>query len=117
MVAEMTVAQVLLTLAGNTAIFAFLQFLITRHDNKKGQLQKILKKMEKTERDSIRTQMLLLMSDYPEERAELFRLAEYYFKDLHGNWYMTVLFKKYLKENNLPTPAWVPDGDRAEDKI
>jgi len=106
--------EIFAIIMGSTGFFAFLQFLIVRHDNKRGQMARILKQLDKNERDNIRTQMLLLMSDYPEERAELFRLAEYYFKDLHGNWYMTMLFKSYLKENNLPTPEWVPSGNMEE---
>ena len=103
--------EIFAIIMGSTGFFAFVQFMITRHDTKKGQLARILKQLDKNERDNIRTQMLLLMSDYPEERAELFRLAEYYFKVLHGNWYMTMLFKSYLKENKLPTPDWVPSGN------
>ena len=98
--------QILALLIGNTAFISFIQFMIVRHDNRKGQYAKILKQLDKTERDSIRTQMLLLMSDYPEERAELFRLAEYYFTQLHGNWYMTTLFRKYLRDNGIEPPLW-----------
>ena len=103
--------EIFAIIMGSTGFFAFIQFLVQRHDTRRGQLAKILKQLDKNERDSIRTQMLLLMSDYPEERAELFRLAEYYFTHLHGNWYMTTLFKSYLKANKIETPDWVPSGN------
>ena len=107
--------EIFTIILGSTGCFAFVQFLIQRHDTRKGQLAKILKQLDKNERDSIRTQMLLLMSDYPQDRAELFRLAEHYFKDLKGNWYMTTLFKSYLKANKMETPEWVPANMEACD--
>lgn len=108
--------QILALLIGNTALISFIQFMIVRHDNRKGQYAKILKQLDKTEKDSIRTQMLLLMSDYPEERAELFRLAEYYFTHLHGNWYMTTLFRKYLRDNGIDPPPWFAVAIQPEEK-
>lgn len=94
---------------GSGSLLLFAQFLIERRDRKKGQLAKIIKQLDKQERDSCRTQMLLLMKDYPEEKSELFTIAEHYFKDLHGNWYMTTLFKNYLKENDIEPPLWFMD--------
>ena len=52
--------EIFAIIMGSTGFFAFLQFLVQRHDSKKGQMAQILKKLDKNERDSIRTQMLLL---------------------------------------------------------
>lgn len=102
----MIILQIVLTALGSVGFYSFLQFLITRKDNRKDILQKILKKVEKSEKDNCRTQMLVLMSDYPEDRNELFTLAEHYFVDLHGDWYMTTLFRSHLKNNGIEPPVW-----------
>ncbi len=101
---------IFLAFLGNTAVWGFIQYLITRHDNRKGMLAQILKQLHKQEKDICRTQMLQLMSVYPDEKAELFRLAEYYFTQLHGNWYMTTLFRTYLKKNNIMPPIWFTEA-------
>lgn len=63
-------------------------------------------KIKKIERDSVRMQLLVLISDYPEEKQEIMNVAEYYFDRLKGNWYMTSLFSKWLKKNGIDNPAW-----------
>lgn len=98
--------EIVLTILGSVGFYSFLQFLITRKDNRKATLQKILKKLDKAEKDNCRTQMLVLMSDYPEERKEIFTLAEHYFVDLHGDWYMTSLFRNFIRDENLDPPLW-----------
>ena len=109
---------------GTGGILVFVQFLITRHDNKKGLLKQVLdaqnklsdelnqerierkKDMAKSEKDALRTQLLLMMSDYPKEHQEILMLAERYFSELRANWFCSTLFKKYLDEENLPHPDW-----------
>lgn len=105
--------QIIIAIIGNTGLCSLAIFLIQRRDQKKGVLNEIrndvseLKKQSiKQERDSCRTQMMLLMSDYPEEKGELMRLAEHYFKDLNGDWYMTTLFRTHLKECGIAPPVW-----------
>jgi len=100
------VLQIAVTALGSVGFYSFIQFLITRKDNRNEMQKKILKKLDKGERDNCRTQLLLLMSDYPEERKEIFTLAEYYFTTLKGDWYMTSLFKKFLKEMDIDQPVW-----------
>lgn len=105
--------KTLLTCLGSVGLFEFIQFLINRHDNKKGmlgQIWKVIKDLQKrlvkNERDNCRTQMLLLMSDFPEERQELFLLARRYFVELKGDWYATTLFQSHLAQNGIPVPPW-----------
>lgn len=87
-------------------VLAFLQFMITRHDTKKG-IGSTLRKLEK---DGLRTQLLLLILLKPEEKKEILTLGERYFskppKGLDGNWYMTDMFKKWLKEKGHSNPDW-----------
>lgn len=83
-------------------VLAFLQFLITRNDDKQG-IRSALKKLEK---DGLRTQLLLMILLKPEEKKEILTLAQHYFVDLEGNWYMTDIFKKWLKEKGHSNPDW-----------
>lgn len=83
-------------------VLAFLQFLITRNDDKQG-IRSTLKKLEK---DVLRTQLLLMILLKPEEKKEILTLAQHYFVDLEGNWYMTDIFKKWLKEKGHSNPDW-----------
>lgn len=97
-ITKVVVAAVL----GSNALFAFLQFLITRRDTKKNVKGKLLT----LEKDVLRTQLLLLILLKPEEKQEILTIAEHYFKDLKGNWYMTSIFNKWLKEKKIAEPAW-----------
>lgn len=67
--------------------------------------------MVKTEKDNVRTQMLVLMSVYPKEEAELLKLAEHYFADLKGDWYMTSLFNKHCEKYKIAKPDWFNSED------
>lgn len=98
---EMTISIVLAVLASN-AFFAFVQFLITRHDTKKNIKGKLLL----LEKDGLRTQLLLLILIKPEDQHEILTLAEHYFADLKGDWYMTSIFNKWLIASKIAEPEW-----------
>lgn len=109
-----TWAAIFLGFLGSAGFWATVQFLITRWDNKKG-LKKQLKKLEK---DGCRTQLLLLMSDYPDEKQEIMKLAEYYFDVLKGNFYLDSLFSEWLEENKIKKPKWFnPRSEFEEEAI
>lgn len=91
-----------ITAEGAKVLFAWVGKKLGKADA----LTKLSKKMDKLERDSCRTQMLMLMSDYPGQTEEIMRLARHYFEDLSGNWYMTSLFNKWLSDNNIGKPEW-----------
>ena len=97
-----TTATIVLAVIGSNALFAFIQFLITRHDTKKS----IKGKLIVLEKDVLRTQLLLLILLKGEEKQEILTIAEHYFKDLHGDWYMTSIFNKWLKEKDIAEPEW-----------
>lgn len=86
-------------------VLAFLQFLITRNDDRQG-IKKSLKKLEK---DGLRTQLLLLILLKPDEQTEILTLGQRYFvkppEGLGGNWYMTSIFKNWCDEHKLE-PDW-----------
>jgi hypothetical protein len=105
--------QIVLVILGNTGFFALIQTIIQNRKDKKGLLSKILtaldqlkKQMKKQEKDNCRTQLLLLISDYPHETQEIMTLAKYYFDDLDGNWYASSIFRAWLIKNNIPDPIW-----------
>lgn len=100
---------VIVAALSSTALFGFIQFLIARHDKKKGTLAKLEAGMTEARKDSLRTQLLLLIADYPEDKSEIMRLAEHYFKDLKGNFYLSSIFTEWLKKYNITVPGWFQD--------
>lgn len=60
----------------------------------------------KTEKDSVRTQLLVLMSDYPDNQSEIMGVAQHYFVDCKGNWYITSMFNKWLEREQIGKPDW-----------
>lgn len=89
-------------------------FFVDRRDKKKKdddeenkRLNDLEEAMKKNEKDSVRIQLLLLMSNYADEdKHELLTLAEHYFKVLKSNWYMTSKFKRFLKQHDIEMPTW-----------
>lgn len=79
---------------------------LDRRDGQHDKISEIEKKVKRNEVDNVRLQMMLLMSDYPDEKQEIMRVAEHYFKDLRGNWYMTTMFNNWLVHNNIARPEW-----------
>lgn len=67
---------------------------------------KIMKNQKKHEGDIVRVELKLMISDFPEKEEDILRLAEHYFKDLHGNWVMATTFKQWLDERGLELPQW-----------
>lgn len=103
--------SIVLGFVGSAGVFGFVEFLIRRHDEKKGLFKALFKRMDKIEKDSVRTQLLLLISDYPNEKQQIMMLAEYYFVTLKSNWYLTGIFQSYLDKNNIPIPKWFKAND------
>lgn len=93
---------------GGLGIGSLITFFITRHDTRKG----LETKLNKVEKDSVRTQLLLMMYHYEKsDEKEFLTCAEYYFKKksnggLEGDWYLTAKFKRFLEEQNIPKPTW-----------
>ena len=49
--------------------------------------------------------ILVLISNYPEDKTEIMKLAEHYFTDLKANWYMSSIFNTWLDDNDLALPT------------
>lgn len=95
MTAENIVALVGIVL-GSGALFSFIQFLITRHDIRKGW----------TAQNVDRLQLMVLIADYPRKVDEILKLAEHYFVELRGNSFLKELFADWLKSQNIQEPEW-----------
>ncbi len=103
---------VIITFLSSAAVFGFIQFLISRHDNKNDALKEIKDAIaelqedtKKAEKDSVRLQLLVLLSMYPNDEKEIIDVGERYFKGLEGNWYATPLFYKWCLEKGIK-PEW-----------
>lgn len=89
----------------------FITRAMDKRDGQQNKIAEIEKKVNRNEVDNVRLQMMLLMSDYPDEKQEIMRCAEHYFHDLKGNWYMSSLFHRWLTANNIPRPEWFREED------
>ncbi len=93
-----------------SAIVSSITTLIVKAMDKKNsdqdRLETLEKKMSKAELDSVRLQMMVLMSDFPDDKQEILRVAQHYFKDLGGNWFMTSMFYNWLEQNDIAEPEW-----------
>lgn len=94
--------HIIIAVIGSTALATLVQFFVTRHDNKRN----LSKRLDKLERDGLRTQLLLLILMRPEEKQEILTIAEHYFKDLRGDWYMTSIFNKWIVDSDIAEPEW-----------
>lgn len=64
-------------------------------------LDTIIEKVDKAELNATRSQLLTLMSDYPDNESEILKVADYYFNELDGDWYMTGLFTKWADSRGI----------------
>ena len=92
---------------GSGAFASIVGAIINAFSSRKG----VKSKLKKIEKDSVRLQLLLLMSDYPDEKQEIMEAARYYFITLKGDWYLTSLFSKWLKQQKLERPDWFAGGE------
>lgn len=109
MTAEMIITVVVAVLGSN-----LIQFFITRSDNKKriaDELDELEGKLMELKLDHSKTHMLLLLSDYVSERAEVMKAADEYFRELKGNSYVSSLFAKWLDKHDIPKPLWFNGGE------
>ena len=61
---------------------------------------------EDTRKDTLRIQLLMLMSNEENNVDTILKVAELYFIGLHGDWYMTSEFCKWAKKHDVV----IPDG-------
>lgn len=105
---------IVLAILGSGAFTTLVSVIVQAIANRKSRLTKIEQKLEtieanqKTaEKDALRTQLLMMIASYPEEKTDILRLAEYYFHRLDGNWIAKAIFNKWLEEYaNGIKPEW-----------
>lgn len=62
---------------------------------------------KETRRDTLRIQLLMILTHQPENVDTILKLAEDYFVNLHGDWYMTSEFNKWAKAHNITIPTYI----------
>lgn len=95
--------SIILGLIGSGAFATIVTAIINAIANRKGRLTAIEAKLTVieanqriAEKDSLRTQLLLMIASYPNEKTEILKLAQHYFSDLKGNWTATAIFNTWL---------------------
>ena len=109
---------IVIAIISSSALAALISGIFNLVISRKGKLTEIEKELKEldaraqtAEKDELRTQLLLLFSDYPTETREILTLAKHYFNDLKGDWYLTTLFCKWLEDNNIANPEWFRKDD------
>lgn len=123
----MSVFNIIELLLTSGSLVTLIIFLVQRHDTKKDTYKKLHEELEniqaestkkdehlekelkKLEKDSVRTQLLLLMNHYhSDDEHELMEVAQHYFVDLEANWILTPRFNRFLEKNKIARPEWLP---------
>ena len=79
--------DVIVAVVGAVLGSGLIQFLITRHDQNKAKpieqkIDKILEEQKKSEKDNLRTQLLVMMNLMSDNKEEIMTCAERYFDGL-----------------------------------
>lgn len=108
--AVLTIAIALISALSGAGVLSFIQFLIQRKDNTQKKLDSLLAKSTETELALCRLQLLNLIQ-HNGSQHETMMVAERYFKELDGDWYMTPIFCRWLTEHDLAKPVWFNGKD------
>jgi len=107
---DKTIIVAVLAIFASAGFWSFVQSRLQRHDQKHDSESSFGKKLDRMERDSLRTQLLLLILLRPEEKQEILTIAEHYFRKppngLAGDWYMSSLFNKWIVQEGIAEPEW-----------
>lgn len=68
-------------------------------------INKVLKVSKETRKDTVRIQLIMIMEHQPDNIDTILKLAELYFIELKGDWYMTTVFNKWAKEHDVIVPT------------
>lgn len=93
---------------GSAGLFSFIQFLISRHDNKgrnleqiKHQLETISEKCDRNELATTRLQLIFLIDSQPQNKDTILQTAQRYFVRLDGNGETWAVFYAWAEKNKL----------------
>ena len=96
-----------------TGLFQYIQTKKSKKDgleSKVGEIAKqqneIVERLNTAEKDALRTQLMVLIKDFPDERTDILRLGETYFNKLGGNWILTDIFARWCDANGVQIPSW-----------
>lgn len=120
----MNYQDLILGLLGGGTIVKLLELIFNRKDKKKSDNDEILKaindinfklssideKQKIQEQNQTRVEMLVMMNHYENETFEIMRLAHRYFVSLNGDFTMTSIFAKFLKEHKIEKPVWFDEN-------
>lgn len=98
--------------AVSTAMFRYLDYKkAQKGEGIDARLKPLLDKLNKQEEDlheirldTTRTQLIMLMEHQPHNYDTIIKVAERYFCELHGDWWMTSLFKDWAKREGIEIP-------------
>lgn len=124
----MTTVELVITIVGSilgaAGLWKFIEFLITRRDNKKDKLNDLSKQVaegfkqtndsltalqendKRTDEALTRVQLLQMIDMRPTDVIGISKIAERYFKDLRGDWYATHVFADWLAKGGYDIPEW-----------
>lgn len=105
---------VVISVLGSGAFATLVTAIINALNNRKSKLKGIENKLSTiearlitSEKDALRTQLLIMISDYPDEKQEIMTLAERYFgPPLNGDWYASSLFNGWIQKMGITEPVW-----------
>lgn len=113
------VETIVIAIIGSGALSTLISAIVQAIANRKSRLTKIEQKLDDiekalqtAEKDALRTQLIMMIADYPDEKTDILRLAEYYFSKLEGNWVAGAIFSKWLMTYDIPRPEWYKEGGK-----
>ena len=110
---KMSWYQLAATVIGSTGLFSFLQYIIKRNDDKKGTISLILKELESIKnqladlkQDQLRLQLMDMIHIHPEDHSDIMEIAQKYFVESKGNWYLSSIFNEWMQTQYIQKPVW-----------
>lgn len=110
--------DIILTVVGCGLLNVIATAIINALNNRKGRLKVVEEKLDKVcdetkkaEKDALRTQLLLMISDFPTNIEGIITLGQRYFGVLHGDWFATAIFNTWLEESGVARPEWFKEEE------
>lgn len=101
-----TTVTLIIGVLGALDLATLIIFFVNRHDSKKN----IQGRLQTLEKDTLRTQLLMLILLKPDEKQEIVTVAQHYFGQLKGDWYMTGIFNRWIENTGMAKPEWFDAG-------
>ena len=105
--------QLAVAVLGSTGLFSFLQYLIKHNDDKNGTISKIFKELEmiknqlaELKQDQLRLQLMDMIHIHPEDHSDIMEIAQKYFVESKGNWYLSSIFNEWMQAQHIQRPVW-----------